>query len=698
MQGRWKLACVALVVASALLGDLGLGAGAASTGARTRAGGALLAQQVCPDAEPCPPDAAAVDRNGGSVTVTDPGQDPTTAPTPAKGTAAMGAGRGLAEEPAGDFVVLYGKNASVLEARAVIVAAGGTLRHENLAIGLATVSAADPAFPLAVLERGRVGGIVVGAGRHRIVGAAVPTPTPTPDPAPTADPAPAPTDPAPADPALAEPESSTDLAVIAPEPPAVPDGRPDVTTPTDAMPVVPTVPRQPGSRATPDRWADEPLASQQWNLAAIGIPTVRDPQSDSGPSPASNQVMGRPSVTVGVIDTGIDAHHRDLADRVDLARSRNFTRDIPLIDGPCEEEADASCADGVDVDEDGHGTHVAGIIAASVNGFGMAGVAPQVTLINLRAGQDSGFFFLAAVVEALTYAGDIGIDVVNLSFFVDPWLFNCAANPADSPAEQLEQATTIVAMQRAVDYARANGVTVVAALGNEHTDLARPEFDTRSPNVPPGESRTRAIDNSCLDVPGELDGVISVSAVGPSLRKADYSNYGLEQTDLSAPGGWRRDGFGTPSYRSVSNQILSSWPTALARAELSASGANLPADLVEHCNDAGQCAFYKYLQGTSMAAPHVSGVAALIVSRFGRLDRARPDVVGFTLEPAVVEAILNSTARDHPCPAEGALSYADEERPAEYFARCEGTETRNGFYGEGIVDASVVISMGVVTS
>ena len=72
--------------------------------------------------------------------------------------------------------------------------------------------------------------------------------------------------------------------------------------------------------------------------------------------------------------------------------------------------------------------------------------------------------------------------------------------------------------------------------------------------------------------------------------------------------------------------------------------------------------------------------------------------IGSILEPDVVEAILNSTARDHPCPAEGALSYADEERPAEYFARCEGTETRNGFYGEGIVDASVVISMGVVTS
>jgi len=66
-------------------------------------------------------------------------------------------------------------------------------------------------------------------------------------------------------------------------------------------------------------------------------------------------------------------------------------------------------------------------------------VAPKVTLVNLRAGQDSGYFLLAPTLAALTYAGDIGVDVVNMSFYTDPWLFNCTKNPADSPAEQAEQ-------------------------------------------------------------------------------------------------------------------------------------------------------------------------------------------------------------------------------------------------------------------
>ena len=118
------------------------------------------------------------------------------------------------------------------------------------------------------------------------------------------------------------------------------------------------------------------------------------------------------------------------------------------------------------MDENGHGTHVAGTVAAAANGLGIAGVAPNVTLVNLRAGQDSGFFFLQPSVDALTYAGDHGIDVVNMSYFVDPWLFNCKANPADSPAEQLEQRTIIEAMQRALKYAHRHGVTLIAAAGN----------------------------------------------------------------------------------------------------------------------------------------------------------------------------------------------------------------------------------------
>ena len=96
----------------------------------------------------------------------------------------------------------------------------------------------------------------------------------------------------------------------------------------------------------------------------------------------------------------------------------------------------ASCLDPADIDDGGHGTHVAGTVAAAANGIGIIGVAPKVKLVNVRAGQDSGYFFLAPTLDALTYAADIGIDVVNMSFFVDPWLYNCAANPADSPEAQ----------------------------------------------------------------------------------------------------------------------------------------------------------------------------------------------------------------------------------------------------------------------
>ena len=69
---------------------------------------------------------------------------------------------------------------------------------------------------------------------------------------------------------------------------------------------------------------------------------------------------GTPTCCVGIIDTGIDASHPDIAPNFNAALSRNFTSDIPLIDGPCNQEPDHSCNDPADVDEAGHGTHVAG--------------------------------------------------------------------------------------------------------------------------------------------------------------------------------------------------------------------------------------------------------------------------------------------------------------------------------------------------
>src|SRR5215218_8601791 len=192
----------------------------------------------------------------------------------------------------------------------------------------------------------------------------------------------------------------------------------------------------------------EPLAGLQWDMDMI--------HATAEESYAVN--TGNPDVLVGIIDTGIDASHPDLAPNFEADLSRNFTTDIPLIDGPCNQEPDHSCEDPANVDEGGHGTHVAGTVAAALNGLGIAGVAPNVTLVNLRAGQDSGFFFLQPSVDALTYAGDNGVDVVNMSYYIDPWLFNCANNPADSAAQQAEQRTVIAATERALAYARAHGV------------------------------------------------------------------------------------------------------------------------------------------------------------------------------------------------------------------------------------------------
>jgi lantibiotic leader peptide-processing serine protease len=424
----------------------------------------------------------------------------------------------------------------------------------------------------------------------------------------------------------------------------------------------------------------EPLSGLQWDMRMI----------DATPEGSYAQEQGTHDVKVGIMDTGIDASHPDLRPNFDRRLSRNFTTDIPLVDGACADDPDGSCEDPANVDENGHGSHVAGTIGSPLNGQGIGGVAPGVSLVNLRAGQDSGFFFLQPTVDALTYAGDNGIDVVNMSFFIDPWLFNCAANPADSPAEQAEQRTIIEATQRGIDYARAHGVTTIAAEGNGNTDLGKPTVDVTSPDFPPGTERMRTIDNTCLSMPTEANGVIGVTSVGKSGRKAYYSDYGLEQADVSAPGGDRRDFFGTPQYNLPDTRILAPYPEAVGREEdadgdgipnIDANG-NVTTSLV--VKDHG--AYYQWIQGTSMASPHAVGVAALAVAHFGTRDRAHG---GVTLDPAETERHLLDGARDTPCPTPPVLDYPD--LPDPFTATCEGDADRNGFYGDGIVNAVGVL-------
>ena len=422
----------------------------------------------------------------------------------------------------------------------------------------------------------------------------------------------------------------------------------------------------------------EPLADRQWNMEMIG----------ATPDGAHRKATGR-GVDVGIIDTGVDGNHPDIKPNFDNRRSRNFTMDIPELDGPCEV---ATCIDPANVDDGGHGTHVAGIVAADNNNFGVGGVAPDAKLVNLRAGQDSGFFFLYETVAALTEAGNLGLDVVNMSFFTDPWLWNCPSR-ADyisgevTDAQIAEQALIRELVLAGVTYAHDHGVTLVAAAGNAHFNLSLPQRpDAGSPN--PGTATPRVVTKNCLDVPSEAPEVIGVSSVGPSTTKSDFSNYGLDEVEVSAPGGWFRDFVGTPNFSVPTNMVLSPYPLHVAIAEGLVDENGEPVDdfSVKYCNSRGTCGIYTYLQGTSMASPHAAGVAALIIDRWGHGFRNK------SLNPDTVRRIMERSATDHACPAGGVEIYTDEGRPAEFNAVCDGTTAENGLYGEGIVSATSAVT------
>jgi len=521
------------------------------------------------------------------------------------------------------YVVVYTEGVSLAVAHAALDAAGGTLVEENTAIGVATISTTNAAFMAAAMQQPALSGVA----RNVPVGMATPDGN--------------------AAPAKSGIETWTTGEASAQQAHA---------TTANSM-----------AAST-----GEPLSNLQWDMRMMHATT----------SGSYARQRGIRTVKVGIIDTGVDGAHPDIAPNFSNDLSRNFTTDIPDVDGPCEY---ADCKDPVNVDNAGHGTHVAGTIGAAINGFGIAGVAPNVTLVNIRAGQDSGFFFLQPVVDALTYAGDAGIDVVNMSFYIDPWLYNCSDNPADSPEAQLEQRTIITATQRALAYANGKGVTLIVAEGNEYTDLGHPQFDN-GPDYPIGSGYSRTVDNSCLTMPQEGPYVIDIASVGPSGRKAYYSNYGLEQTDFAAPGGDRFDGGDDATH-----EILSTYPENVAQAngELNPDGTPNTPFVVRECRN-GTCAYYRWYQGTSMAAPHATGVVALIISQYGSTAASlkRSGLLTWAVQRSLAKA-----AAPHACPNPRLFDYPAPISP-DHDAYCEGTGTRNGFYGAGILDALRAVTYG----
>ncbi|MEU4622145.1 S8 family serine peptidase [Actinoplanes sp. NPDC023801] len=244
--------------------------------------------------------------------------------------------------------------------------------------------------------------------------------------------------------------------------------------------------------------SEDEYSEQQWGLEKISMPAAWESSTGA-------------DVVVAVVDTGVDGVHPDLDGQV--LGGYDAIEDI----------------EGGDWDGNGHGTHVAGIVAAVAgNGEGIAGVAPGAKILPVRVLDADGSGYVSDTAEGIVWAADNGAQIINLSLGSD---------------------TATEAEEAAVAYAVENGVTVVAAAGNERED------------------------GSPTSYPAAFDGVIAVAATDARDEVAEYSNRG-EYVDVAAPG----------------SGILSTYP-----AELSEDGGG-----------------YAELNGTSMASPHVAAVAALI--------------------------------------------------------------------------------------
>jgi len=332
------------------------------------------------------------------------------------------------------------------------------------------------------------------------------------------------------------------------------------------------------------------LFARQWNMRAI--------QADAA---WAGGAFGSPSVSVAILDTGIDYLWPDLDGRVDLSRSISLR---PDEDARLQTWFGALNRHPIS-DLNAHGTLVSSIVASN-SGF-FAGVTTRTTLFGVKVCIVFNTCSTAATLNGIVYAVDHGADVINMSL---GGAFLKSANPG-----------FVSVINRVIDYANKNGTLIVVAAGNESSDL---------------DHNGNVYDAYC-----NSPHVVCVSATGPTAAPtvvgpftnpdavAPYTNFGRSAISLAAPGG----GITTPNafVSGPCSQTTLAWH----QPPRPSPGAPLPPPVI----DGPVCPRSRGLflvrgAGTSFASPHVAGVAAAVIASSGRGN------------PSQVRAILQTSSDD----------------------------------------------------